>query len=172
MELNNIIKKTTPHIIAVLIFLVITIIYFYPVLEGKVLHTNDATVALNSSKEIIDFRARYGEEPLWTNSMFSGMPAYLISTLYSGNIIKQAHVLLTLAGLPISSIFLSMAGFYLLLLFFKDGVETSVLSSNGSTNSTFLEGLSSRTSTISDSFVSVSLLRFSMKIFLPKLLLC
>jgi len=119
MELNNIIKKTTPHIIAVLIFLVITIIYFYPVLEGKVLHTNDATVALNSSKEIIDFRARYGEEPLWTNSMFSGMPAYLISALYSGNIIKQAHVLLTLAGLPISSIFLSMVGFYLLLLFFK-----------------------------------------------------
>ena len=33
-----------------------------------------------SSKEVGKFRAEYSE-PLWTNSMFSGMPAYLISVL-------------------------------------------------------------------------------------------
>lgn len=83
------------------------------------MHTNDATVALNSSREIADFRAKYGEEPLWTNSMFSGMPAFLISTKYKGNIMQYAHAFLTIFRLPVASIFLSMLGFYVLLLFFK-----------------------------------------------------
>jgi hypothetical protein len=51
--------------------------------------------------------------------MFGGMPAYLISAKYSGNIIRYAHNLLTIFRLPIASIFLSMLGFYVLLLFFK-----------------------------------------------------
>lgn len=83
------------------------------------MYTNDATVARNSSKEIGDFRAKYGEEPLWTNSMFSGMPAFLISTKYTGNIMQFVHAFLTVFRLPVSSIFLSMLGFYILLLFFK-----------------------------------------------------
>jgi hypothetical protein len=119
MEIKNIFNKALPHFLATVIFVVISVIYFYPVLEGKVLHTNDVTVSKNSSKEISDFRAKYGEEPLWTNSMFGGMPAYLISAKYSGNIIRYAHNLLTIFRLPIASIFLSMLGFYVLLLFFK-----------------------------------------------------
>ncbi|HNW57941.1 MAG TPA: YfhO family protein [Bacteroidales bacterium] len=119
MQLKNSLKPALPHIIAVAIFLVVTAAYFYPVLEGKVLHTNDGTVAYNSAKEISDFRTKYGEEPLWTNSMFSGMPAYLISIRYSGNVMQYAHKLLTILRLPIASIFLSMLGFYIRLLIFK-----------------------------------------------------
>jgi len=119
MHLKDSVKPFIPHLVAIFIFLVISVIYFYPVLEGKVINANDSTVAANSSKEIIDFRAKYGEEPLWTNSMFGGMPAYLISTKYSSNIIRYAHILLTIAKLPIASIFLSMLGFYFLLIIFK-----------------------------------------------------
>jgi Bacterial membrane protein YfhO len=119
MRINNLLKPTIPHVVAIIIFVVISVIYFYPVLEGKVINANDSTVAANSSKEIIDFRAKYGEEPLWTNSMFGGMPAYLISTRYSSNIIRYAHVILTIFKLPIASIFLTMLGFYILLLIFK-----------------------------------------------------
>jgi hypothetical protein len=119
MQLKTGFKQALPHLLAALIFLVITVVYFYPVLEGKVMHTNDATVARNSSKEIGDFRAKYGEEPLWTNSMFGGMPAFLISTKYTGNIIYYIHALLTIFRLPVAAIFLSMLGFYVLLLFFK-----------------------------------------------------
>ncbi|MCE5348267.1 MAG: hypothetical protein LLG13_18530 [Bacteroidales bacterium] len=119
MQIKNRLKPVIPHFIAIAIFLVISVVYFYPVLEGKVLHTNDGTVAQNSAKEISDFRAKYGEEPLWTNSMFSGMPAYLISVRFSGNIMQFAHKILTILKLPIASIFLSMLGFYILLLIFK-----------------------------------------------------
>ena len=45
------------------------------------------------SKEIKDHRAEYGDEPLWTNSMFSGMPAYQISVIYSANLVKHVDKL-------------------------------------------------------------------------------
>jgi hypothetical protein len=119
MQLKNLLRSSMPHLVAVIIFLAITLIYFYPVLEGKVLHTNDGSVAQNASKEIRDYRAKYGNEPLWTNSMFSGMPAYLISTRFPGNLMKYADTLLRKIKQPVSTIFLTMLGFYILLLIFN-----------------------------------------------------
>jgi hypothetical protein len=119
MQIPKFLKPIVPHIVAVAIFMVICLVYFYPALEGKVLHTNDGTVARNAAKEISDFRAKYGQEPLWTNSMFSGMPAYLISVKYAGNLMVYADRVLKFLKLPAASIFLTMVGFYILLLFFK-----------------------------------------------------
>lgn len=119
MQIRAILKPILPHLVAVVIFAFISLVYFYPVFEGKVLHTNDGTVARNAAKEISDYRAKYGEEPLWTNSMFSGMPAYLISTKFTGNLMIYADRILKFLKLPAASIFLTMVGFYLLLLFFK-----------------------------------------------------
>lgn len=126
MDIKNLLKPAIPHIVAILIFLAISLIYFYPVLEGKVLHTNDGTVARNAAKEISDFRAKYGKEPLWTNSMFGGMPAYLISTKYPGNLMSYVDRILKFLKLPAASIFLTMAGFYLLLLFFRVDVRLAI----------------------------------------------
>jgi hypothetical protein len=119
MQVKNWLKIAMPHLVAIVIFIAVSVIYFYPALEGKVLHTNDGTVASSSAKEISDFRAKYGEEPLWTNSMFSGMPAYLISVLYKGNVVKYADSFLKFLSHPASTIFLTLLGFYVLLLFFK-----------------------------------------------------
>ncbi len=118
MQIKDKLKPFIPHLIAVVIFTVVSFVYFYPVIEGKVLKANDSTVSAVSSKEIQDFRLKYGKEPLWTNSMFSGMPAYLISTRYPGNLSKQLDRVLREYGMPVSVLFLSMAGFYLLLILF------------------------------------------------------
>jgi hypothetical protein len=118
MQIINKIKPVLPHLIAVLIFTIVSFAYFYPVLEGKVLKANDSTVSKINSKEIQDYRVKYGKEPLWTNSIFSGMPAYLISTRYPGNLIKYADKFLRLFTMPVSVLFLSMIGFYILLLIF------------------------------------------------------
>jgi hypothetical protein len=119
MQIKTYLKPILPHVVAVAIFLIISLVYFYPQLEGKVLHTNDGTVARSSSKEVNDFRTKYGKEALWTNSMFSGMPAYLISIKYKGNLMFQADRIIKFIKLPAGSIFLTMVGFYVLLLFFK-----------------------------------------------------
>ncbi len=118
METKKIIKPVLPHLIAIILFIVIAFAYFYPVLEGKVLKANDSTVSTINSKEITDYRAEFKKEPLWTNSIFSGMPSYLISIRYPGNLMKHADNLLRIFKMPVSVLFLSMAGFYFLLLLF------------------------------------------------------
>jgi len=118
MEIKNTIKPFLPHLVAVILFAVISFVYFYPVLEGKVLKANDSTVSRINSKEIRDYREKHGKEPLWTNSIFGGMPAYLISTKYPGNLLKHADTILRTFKMPVSVLFLSMAGFYILLLIF------------------------------------------------------
>jgi hypothetical protein len=118
MQIKDKLKPCLPHLIALIIFTVVSFVYFYPVIEGKVLKANDSTVSVISSKEIQDFRLKYDKEPLWTNSMFSGMPAYLISTRYPGNLINHVDRVLREYGMPVSVLFLSLAGFYLVLIMF------------------------------------------------------
>jgi len=119
MEIKNTIKSWLPHLAAVIIFTIISFAYFYPVIEGKVLRANDSMVSRINSKEIQDFREKEGREPLWTNSIFSGMPAYLISAKYPGNLLKQVDYLLRIFRMPVSVLFISMLGFYVMILIFR-----------------------------------------------------
>jgi len=118
MQITGFRTRYLPHLVNVALFLIITLVYFHPVLEGKRLKTNDNTVYISSSREIAQHREKYGEEPLWTNSMFGGMPAYLISTHFSGNLVSAVDGVLKLFKTPVAAIFLTMAGFYVLLLLF------------------------------------------------------
>jgi len=88
MDTKNLLRKSGPYLIAVVLFLLISVMYFSPVLEGKKLQSSDGTQFKGMSKEIVDYREATGKEALWSNNMFSGMPAYLTSTLYSGEIIS------------------------------------------------------------------------------------
>lgn len=112
-------KKYLPHLVAVAAFLAISLFYFSPLLDGKKqMQQNDITQFKGMSKEIEDFRkANNGEEPLWTNSMFGGMPAYQISVQYHNNYMKYVDKILQL-GMPhpIGYVFLYFVGFYILLL--------------------------------------------------------
>lgn len=111
-------KQYLPHLLIVFFFLVISYIYFYPVLEGKVLRANDSSVSNYISQEIRDYRAENGKDPLWTNSIFSGMPGYLILTRHPGNLIRHVDNILRIFKMPVSVLFLAMTGFYILLLMF------------------------------------------------------
>ncbi len=121
-----------------MLFTVIAFVYFYPVLEGRTLKANDSMVSRISSKEIMDYREKTGKEPLWTNSMFSGMPAYLISTKYPGNLFKHLDHILRVFKMPVSVLFLSMAGFYVLLLMFGVNPWLSIVGSVAYGLSSFL----------------------------------
>ena len=119
MSLSTLVNKYLPHIIALLIFVALTLVYFSPTLDNKVLQTHDTTVFAGSVKEIHDHRAEYNEEPLWTNSMFGGMPAYLISVNFPGNLFKPLYNILRAPGIPIAPILLLMIGFYIMLISFR-----------------------------------------------------
>lgn len=110
-------KALTPYLVAIIAFYVITLFYFYPMVEGKLLVQPDINNHLGMSKEIQDFRAEQGEEPYWTNSMFGGMPAYLISTLYISDFLAQGgKIFQGLLPIPAGAMFLYMLGFFILML--------------------------------------------------------
>ena len=111
------IKLFVPHLLAVIVFIALTMVFFSPLLEGKKLKQGDVNNYRGGSKEIADFRERTGSEPLWTSAMFSGMPAYQISVLYPGNLVKNLTKVFSL-GLPHPSyiMLLYFIGFYLLLI--------------------------------------------------------
>ena len=87
--MNNL-KKYLPYIASVAVFLAISLFYFSPLLDGKKqIQQGDVRNFQGMSKEIEDFRKEHkGEEPMWTNSMFGGMPAYQISIKYNNNLMK------------------------------------------------------------------------------------
>ncbi|PID89327.1 MAG: hypothetical protein CSB01_02580, partial [Bacteroidia bacterium] len=102
--------------------------FLYPVWQGKKMQQGDITIFKGMSKEIIDYRSQHGEEPLWTNSMFGGMPAYQISILYPNNWAKKIDKLFQLyLPHPISLMFLYFVGFFILMLALGVGTWTAVL---------------------------------------------
>lgn len=92
-------KKILPHAAVILSFIALALIYCYPVLQGEVIFQSDVVQAYGMQGEIRQYMKETGDVPLWTNSMFSGMPAYQIYNEYTGILVTYINSLLQL-GLP------------------------------------------------------------------------
>jgi len=77
--LKSIFKSALPHIIAIAIFAVVATIYCKPALEGKVLQQQDIAQWKGMAHDAMVYAEKNGQHPLWTNSMFGGMPTYQIT---------------------------------------------------------------------------------------------
>ncbi len=112
------IKSFLPYIAAVIIFISITVVYFGPLWQGKVMKQHDLNTFAGMSKEIVDFRNSNNEEALWTNSMFGGMPAYQISVSRAENLIRyiDGYIFRLKLNRPADYVFLYMIGFFILML--------------------------------------------------------
>ena len=110
-------KTAIPHIIAVLLFLAISAFYLSPAFEGFSLKQDDINNHKGVAKEISDHREMFNEEPLWTNSMFGGMPATQVSVVHGGNLMNQVFKVITLwLPHPVNYMFLYFLGFYILCI--------------------------------------------------------
>lgn len=74
---KEIFKKILPYAVAVVVFIVLSIIYVSPVLDGKVLHSSDGVGWQGQAQECAEYNTT-GHYTWWTGSMFSGMPSYQI----------------------------------------------------------------------------------------------
>ena len=110
-------KKALPAIAAIVLFVVLSLGYFSPLLEGKRLVQGDQKRWLGMAQEIVEHReAHDGEDPLWTGSMFSGMPAYQISVIWKGNLLTYADKLFHgFLPHPAGTVFLYLLAMYFLL---------------------------------------------------------
>lgn len=108
-----------PHLLALIGFVLVAVIYFYPVLQGKEIYQSDIAQYTGMAKEQNDFRKETGEEPYWTNSAFGGMPTYQLGAKYPHNYIKQLDSVLRFLPRPADYLFLYFIGFYILLRVLK-----------------------------------------------------
>lgn len=113
------INKLYPHFLAIIGFVVVSLIYFYPVMQGKKLYQSDIAQYTGMAKEMNDFRKETKEEPYWTNSAFGGMPTYQLGAHYPHNYIKKIDGVIRFLPRPADYLFLYFIGFYILMCSLK-----------------------------------------------------
>jgi len=118
--MNNWLKKNGIHLAISAFFVLICFIYFSPVLQGKVPEQGDVLQAKAMQKEIMDYKAKDGKGPLWTNEMFGGMPAYQIWVQYPLNLTTYGiSVVMDVFPSPVGTVLLYLLGAYLLFCVLK-----------------------------------------------------
>jgi hypothetical protein len=113
------IQKLYPHFLALFGFVVIALIYFLPVLQGKKIYQSDIIQYTAMAKEQNDFRAVEHAEPYWTNAAFGGMPTYQMGANYPHDYIGKLDDALRFLPRPADYLFLYFLGFYGLMLVLK-----------------------------------------------------
>ncbi|MBC9795643.1 YfhO family protein [Sinomicrobium weinanense] len=131
-------KKLLPHAIIVLVFIVISVGYFTPVLQGKKIFQSDIVWFNGMAKEQRDFIKKTGEEPYWTNSAFGGMPTYQLGANYPHDYIKKLDRIIRFLPRPADYLFLYFIGFYILLLVLKIDYKLAFLGALAFGFSTYL----------------------------------
>src|ERR1700754_880307 len=76
---STVLKKALPHVIAVLVFLIVAVVYCRPALQGKVVGQSDVQQWKQMAQQAFEYKEKHGHFPLWTESTFGGMPAYTIA---------------------------------------------------------------------------------------------
>lgn len=129
MALSSFFKRNWIHFTAVGIFLIVGLVFFNLQLKGYGLKQHDIQQYIGSSNEIADFREQNnGQEPLWTNSMFGGMPATQVSILHEGNWFSKVIIgyMRTIPS-PMGVVILYMLGFYMMLSMMKVNKWVSIV---------------------------------------------
>ncbi|MCC7302171.1 MAG: hypothetical protein IT233_05970 [Bacteroidia bacterium] len=114
-ELN--LKQYLPHAAILLIFYLLAAVFFKDVtFKGMNLVQGDVVHYRGMARELMEHRNK-GENILWTETAFGGMPTYQIHVDFPSNIVGYVDKLTTkLLPHPIYNVFLSMLGFYILMM--------------------------------------------------------
>jgi hypothetical protein len=115
---SAILKKALPHLLAIILFLLVALVYCHPVLQGKVVSQSDVQQYKEMARQSFEYKEKYGRYPLWIESAFSGMPGYTIAI--SGQTAITFGYLTNAMSLwlpePVNYFFLACVCFYILMM--------------------------------------------------------
>ena len=121
-------KKILPYAGAILLFAIIAYAYAPQVLQGKIVNQSDISGWTGMSHEIVTHNENNPDDrTLWTNSMFGGMPATVISVVYKGDLTQYLYDILFIGERPASYLLISMIGGFLLCLAFGANIWLAIL---------------------------------------------
>jgi hypothetical protein len=113
---NPLLKKILPHVIAVVIFLIVSMLFCKPALEGNVLNQHDVTGWKGMAQNSFEYKDKNGHYPLWNPNLFSGMPNYQVAMSNKTIIPNMVQILSFGLPIPINFFFLACVFFYILCL--------------------------------------------------------
>jgi|CXWL01.1.fsa_nt_gi hypothetical protein len=113
---NPLLKKILPHLLAVVVFLVVSALFCKPVLEGNVLNQHDNVGWKGMAQNAFEYKEKNGHYPLWNPNLFSGMPNYQVAM--EGKSVLPDMIKIFTLGMPkpINFFFLACICFYILCL--------------------------------------------------------
>lgn len=112
--IKNFFNANKEYFLIVVLFFLIAGIYFMPALNGYSLLQGDVSNHRGMAKELMDYREMYGDEAIWTNSMFGGMPGYQISVAYQNGFTWLKRLFFSAVPHPISYFVLAFLCFFVL----------------------------------------------------------
>ena len=125
-------KKILPDVLAVVLFALISVAYFFPAdIEGKILYRHDSSAGKGLGREMAEHRAETGEVTRWMNSVFSGMPTYQTAPEYASTkgVNTAANIYHLFLPENVWYVFVYLLGFYILLRAFDFRRHLAVLGS-------------------------------------------
>jgi hypothetical protein len=131
-------KAIITHICVIGLFVLASLLYFYPVLQGKAIFQSDIAQYKGMAKERDAYKELTGEESYWTNSAFGGMPTYQLGANYPNDYVKKLDRAIRFLPRPADYLFLYFIGFYILLLCLKVDFRLAALGALAFGFSTYL----------------------------------
>ena len=125
-------KRCLPDVLAIVLFAVISFVYFMPAdLEGRILYQHDSSAGRGSAQEARAYQQQTGERTRWSNATFSGMPTYQTAPSYNSTDVLSKVITVYQLGLPdyVWYVFAYLLGFYILLRAFNFREYLAVLGS-------------------------------------------
>ena len=136
--MQRLFKDFLPHLVVLLLFIIASLAYFSPVLQGKKIFQSDIVQYTGMAKQQNDFRKATGEETYWTDAAFGGMPTYQLGAKYPHNYIKKLDLTLRFLPRPADYLFLYFIGIYILFLVLKVDYKLAFLGALAFGFSTYL----------------------------------
>ena len=131
-------RNIIPHLICIVFLALLSLAYFYPVLLNKGIEQSDISQFTGMSKQIVDHREEFNEEPYWLDNAFLGMPSFQVSAIYPYDILRIIDQSIRFLPRPADYLFLYMLSFYLLIIHLRINYKYALFGSIAFGFSTYL----------------------------------
>ena len=108
-------RKLVIDILIICSFCLISLIYFKPVLSGKKIKQSDIDQFSGMSRQIVEHRENFDEEPYWLDNAFLGMPTYQVAVNYPFDVLDKIDKIIRFLPRPADYLFVYLLSFFLLL---------------------------------------------------------
>ena len=112
MMKHPVLRFLLPHALVTVLFVLISLAYFYPLLSNKYLEQSDIVQYKGMQRQILEHRAEFDEEPYWIDNAFVGMPTYQITGRYPYDVLRYVDTALRFLPRPADMLFLYLFFFY------------------------------------------------------------